>query len=129
MKSKAIAVTLVFGVVAWGLLREGGFLEDPAAEIQNRPGGHIRMKPAAAPNERAYRVCRKEFHWKSERREHRLCECIATDVRFDKFTESQMLRIESDLWNYRGYGSVREQIANQNAYDTCFSRNANIKRP
>ena len=91
-------------------------------------GGHIRMQPAAERNERAYRVCRREVQWKSEGREHRFCECVATDVRFDKFTESQMLRIEEDLWNYRGYGSLREQIANQNAYDTCFYRNANIKR-
>ena len=69
-----------------------------------------------------------EFHWKSESREHSLCQCIATDVRFDKFTESQMLRIEDDLGNYSGYGDVREQIANQNAFDICFYRNANIKR-
>ena len=128
MKPNAIAATIVLGVVAWGVLRLTGVLEDPATEIANRPGGHIRMKPAATMNERAYRVCRKEFHWKSESREHRLCACIATDVRFDKFTEGQMLRIEKDLWRLSSYGSVREQIANKNAYDTCFYRNANIKR-
>ena len=86
------------------------------------------MQSAAAPNERAYQACRKYFHWQSEAREKRFCQCIAIDVRFDKFTERQMLRIDSDLARYSGFGTGRERIANQNAYDTCFYRNANIKR-
>ena len=128
MKPKAIAVTLVFGVVAWGLLREAGVLEDPVYTIRSGPLGDMRMKPAAVPNERAYRACREQFHWKDETREERLCECIAKDIRFDKFTEQQMSRIDSDLWRYSAYGELREQIANENAFDACVERHANIRR-
>ena len=95
---------------------------DPAYKIQRRPGGNIRMNPATAPNERAYRACRKQWHWKSETREDRFCQCVAKDVRFDKFTEKQMQRIDEDLSRYSAYGSVREQKANENAYDICYAR-------
>ena len=129
MKPNAIAATLVLGVVAWGMLRWAGVLEDPVYTIRSGPLGDMRMKPAIVPNERAYRACREQFHWKDETREERLCECIAKDIRFDKFTEQQMSRIDSDLWRYSAYGELREQIANENAFDACVDRHANIKRP
>ena len=122
-------VLIAFVVVAWELLRSADTPVDPVYTIRTGPLGDMRMKPATAPNERAYRACREQFHWKSEGREHRLCACIAKDVRFDKFTEQQMLRIDSDLWRYNAYGELREQIANDNAFDACVSRHANIKRP
>jgi len=104
-------------------LLEGTSL-DPARDIIKSPGGHIRTKPALVMSQRAYQACRKRLTWKSTSREERVCKCISKNVRYDKYTQRQIQRVEKDFMNSYDFGSGRERIANKNAFDICFARNA-----
>lgn len=85
------------------------------------PTGRFTAPPADTSNERAYKACRNQLKYKNaEKQEHDRCICISTRVRFDKFTEEQLVAIEQDLWAYEKFGPLRVQMSNRKAGDSCF---------